>query len=692
LFLALLWGAVGEARSARADDVLSTYYPVANRALVNLEGYLSRHTTGEGWRGYLQLPELKAELAKGSAADHAVIARTLQLLSSGAPGVELPRFKELRIALSGVLATSPEHYSSWAGALSGNYKPLTDAEFQAAKRRLAAAVRKLDAYLTPGGENGKKWKSYLHWDELQKELAAGDMANVEKLYELMSLYTNGYDGLELSEFVNAGNALRHFADKLAVKQNPQASILHGQRMQQLAAALAELAKQPNATDPSSVGLLLGELDATGQVPELVSATRLAYARPNLLIKANSRIVGAGINNVVHDVSPLRDNIMGTSISGTTVTNGVVTVGLQKSVGRAYLDLHLTGNIHSQTVGYNGPAVIHASGNTQVDVHKPLWIDADGVTAGNARAWADTNTTFTGIGASSKHFRKLITKVATKRAYESKAQAEAVAAQHAEDRIEQRMNAQTADLISQGNRDLRVKLRAPLVRWGLYPQQIHFSSTPRFLQIESLTADSYQLAATLPPPPVPAANSAPELFVQMHESLVNNAAATVLGGRTLDKEQVEKMLKRSTGKIPAELNDEDNRDWSISFESEKPITLQFTDGGFKVVIRGTEFTNGENMYPAMNIGASYKFVPNGKGIQADRQGELEIFPPDFKPGDQLSVPQQTLRRILERRFGKLFKPTLQGEGLELPGRWKQAGKLYVNQVLSEQGWLQLGWRG
>jgi hypothetical protein len=74
--------------------------------------------------------------------------------------------------------------------------------------------------------------------------------------------------------------------------------------------------------------------------------------------------------------------------------------------------------------------------------------------------------------------------------------------------------------------------------------------------------------------------------------------------------------------------------------------------------------------------------------------LEIYPPDFKPGeDQLSSSQQSLKTILERRFSKIFKPELPDKptaGLEPGGRWKTLGTLPLVALSADDGWLSLGW--
>jgi hypothetical protein len=48
-------------------------------------------------------------------------------------------------------------------------------------------------------------------------------------------------------------------------------------------------------------------------------------------------------------------------------------------------------------------------------------------------------------------------------------------------------------------------------------------------------------------------------------------------------------------------------------------------------------------------------------------------------------------LLEKRFAKIFEPEILAQGLELPGKWKAAGKLMPIQVVCRDGWLTIGWK-
>jgi hypothetical protein len=353
---------------------------------------------------------------------------------------------------------------------------------------------------------------------------------------------------------------------------------------------------------------------------------------------------------------------------------------------------MTGTAYSTTVGYNGPAVIHSSGVTGLAARKRLVLDQFGLRAYPAASNARTRTTVTGLGINAKFLKNMIRKIANKRIYESKAQAEAIAGRRAESRLNTRMDSQSLDLIAQGNRDFWAKFRNPLLRVGAFPEQLSFSSWGDRLMVRATRADGYQLGATTPPPPAPTTDVA----VRFHESTVDNFAATVLAGRTVTRDEMNRLMKNMTGKIPPELQDEEGRDWSITFSPERPIELDIDDGAVRVTIRSEEFTSGETVYDTpMNISAHYGLERNDRGgLRALRKGELEIYPPGFRPGvDQLSSSQQSLKTVLERRFTKLFKPEIPDKptaGLELAGRWNKLGTLPVAALEADGGWLTVGW--
>jgi hypothetical protein len=574
----------------------------------------------------------------------------------------------------------------------GAYRPITQADVNRRRGELLAAADRLDRYLQTGGQNGNNWKRFLRWEQMRAELARGPSADLDALNEIHLLYLSGHVGFEMPIYADAGKALRRYIDALENFNNPEAQSHYEARIDALADDVEAYLASPAIADTHRAGMILGELAASSQAPQVIQAVRQQISHPNVLIDASEQFIAAGIEDPVNDVGPVTDVILGTRISGTAHTVGIVNAELGNSSRNAAIDILMMGTAYSNTVGYNGPAVIHSSGVTGLAGRKRLVLDEFGLRAYPAASNALTRTTVTGIGVNAKFLKNMIQKIATKRVYESKSQAEAIAGRHAQTRLNTRMDAQAVNLIAQGNRDFWAKFRNPLLRVGAFPEQIHFSSWNDRLMIRAMRADTYQLGATTPPPAAPSTDVA----VRFHESTVDNFGSTVLAGRTVTRDEMNRLMKNMTGKIPPELQDEEGRDWSITFSAERPVELAIDDGAVRVTIRGEEFTSGETVYDTpMNISAQYGLERNDRGgLRAVRKGELEIYPPDFKPGvDQLSSSQQSLKTVLERRFTKLFKPEIPDKptaGLELGGRWKKLGSLPVAALEAEGGWLTVGW--
>src|SRR5690606_36307090 len=103
------------------------------------------------------------------------------------------------------------------------------------------------------------------------------------------------------------------------------------------------------------------------------------------------------------------------------------------------------------------------------------------------------------------------------------------------------------------------------------------------------------------------------------------------------------------------------------------------------------TSGDREFGAMNISATYRLETKDGAARLVRVGDLLILPPIFDPGrDRLTAGQIALVRILQRRFGRLFQEEIAGEGLELPGRWKELGTLKLVELQSDRGWLNVSW--
>ena len=669
---------------ASSAPLLAAESPVAvKEALSDLDAWLGTGTAAKGWSDYLNLPALRAELDKGQDANLATIEGVESKLNSGASGLELARFR----ALSEAVAAWTDHLAiRQAPSLSqatldaqSKFKPITAEEVAASKFALEEATAKLAQYLS-NGANSENWKKYLRFDELQTQLKA-EKPDLTVLADIYYLFTADQVGLEMPIFSGVADTLERYVNDVAA-QDEKLQEQFNEQLKGLAATLDEYAKAPTADLAADIGGRLGWLANRRQVPALIDAIRQELSRPNLFVIASERLVGAGIAQPVDEVTPVRDYILGTSISGTGHMVGNVTAELVPSETSATIDTMLKGTVQSRTVGVNGPATIHSNGTTALAGRKRIVLASDGFLVYPSTAAANTNTQVTGIGGSG-----IVQRVASRRVGEQKGQAERIAADHAADRVRGRLDKQVNDQLAEANKNFQARFREPLMRRRALPE-LAFRTTAEELLVNVLAAGRNQIAAPVAPPEL---HSGGDLGAQVHESAINNFATILVGGVTLEEEELQKKVIDIRGSLPDSLKSDEQRDpWSITFARNQPVTVKLKDGTIEITVRGQRYTSGDQDFRAMNVTARYKAEltePNElgiHGIKLIRQGDLEIVPPG-EPR-RLSGREITLRTLLEKRFGKLFETEIVYDELVLPGRWRQAGLLDPRQLDIKDGWL------
>lgn len=614
----------------------------------------------------------------------------LLLVACMAPNIHaatptLPSQSATRVPARLTAATLP----SAAELLVTEFEPVGQVEVSDAARGTLAAIDRLNRYLGGQGTNGNRWKQYLTLGDLQGELAEAN-PDVTKLLEARRRFEVENPDLARAVFSEVRRELERYLEMalLASDERRQADL--SDRVARLPALLERYRTYATPNDAWELGSTLAQLEDVGRMMPLVSSVRQLHSYPNLYSRVSEDVLSAGIGDPVDRTEPVVDCILGTYITGWARTCGATGFDLVPSRDNAIFDVTFNGVANSRTVGRNGPATIYSRGRTALSGRKRTILDESGIRELPAEGHARTNTTITGISVNRGGLLGgFIQRIASRRASQSKAQAEAIAGQHAEVRLERRLDQEGALATTKANRDYRERLN----RWkreGVYPQQLKFSSTSEHLLVKALEASRDQLGAPTAPIEVP---GQADVALQVHESLPNNLADTLLAGRTLTDDELRERLADWFGEVPEEFRlDPEEEPWSITFADEQPVTVEFRRGGFTIAIRGDRFTSGDNDYAAMNITARYKLNPGQQQFSATRVGELEIFPPGFDPnGDQtLSARQQALRRLLERRLGKIFTPEMTGEGFVLPGRLKNAGTLPLSFADARSGWIALGW--
>jgi len=571
------------------------------------------------------------------------------------------------------------------------FRPVPEGRLVTAAAKLREALGPLDRLLarSPSGEN---WKTYLDWPALQQQAGSASKADVATLRRLFGRLDAGENGLEMPQFAAVRRAVGSYLEAADTATNPQAADVYSQRLEKLAAAVAAGAASgtPEPLDP--VGPLLARLEDSGQAPGAVARIRGAVNRPNLFLEVDESLLGSGVNRAVDEVAPINDTLLGTRVRGTGVTSGLVYLDFVPTDDRATVDLTLDATNHSDTKGSQGPVTVHTLGTTKVGARKRLLIDDRQIVSLPVEAHASTDTRTAGIGVSSKFGKRLIRKIASKKIAQMRPQAEAIAEDRARDRVREQFEGQTMGPIAQAARDYQTKFRKPLMERGWYPEMLHLNTSSSRLHVTARKALADQIAAFTAPPAV---DPDAVLSARVHESMVNNSAEITLGGRTITQQFVEEQLKKNNVAVPAELqNEADQPPWSITFAKRRPVELDVEDNRVKFTVRGSNYTSGDREFDAMDIWATYRIEPGHPGVRLVRDGDVQIYPPGFVPGggEKLNVQQTSLRRILQKRFNKVFKEVVDVEPLKLPGELAKAGPLPIEQLdARKDGWVAAGWR-
>ena len=658
-------------------------------ALDDLNRWLEAGEKYEDWGKYLKSDELKTQFGKGTEADVPTVVDILGQYAGDAPGLELPRFVRVRRALENWLGTlSPQVDQLPAACLAAKttFVPVTEADVKRANAILASAVGLLDARLKAKGAVADGWRKYLEWDVVQAHLASEDAPDLAALNEIHARYASGHDGLGLAWFADVRHSLRRYLMAAQAVDNPELKTNYEALLDNLAGSLEAYGKNPTPDDAVAIGSALGWLNDTRQGRWLVPVIRHRLCYRNMFVQMSAKMVEASAARSVEETAPIEDNIMGTSIRGTGRMKGKVTVELAPSPRRAVIDNLFHGTIWTNSIGYNQSVRAYATGISRVAARKRVFID-------DRRMWdlptvskATANTTINRIEASSS----MVQRIAWQRATEQKAQAEQIAAGRMQDRVNRRLDEQSAESLAQSNRNYQRRFRKPLLDRRLFPQKLLFSTTKEALFIAALAASPAQLGSPTAPPPV---DGKPDAAVRVHESMINNLTAGALAGNILTEKRFEQIITDLFGSVPERLQpEEDAEPWSIRFADQQPISVHFAEGGFTMTIRGSSYTSGDNGYPGMNVTATYKIEKTDEGPKAIRQGKLEIFPPGFEPGDgvKLSARQQVIRSLLERRFGKIFDEQMSADKLALPEGWETKGELSLAQWQSYSGWMVISW--
>lgn len=597
-----------------------------------------------------------------------------------------------------------DDFSQVAENAKAAFKPLDEADLDAARTELARRVIDAEQLLRGTRNQGADWMEYLQWDGIQKQLNADSEPDLAAARETLRLLGSGVEGLEKPSLQAVGDALENY---ISIASFAPAPPERQQRSFELAVdGLVELLADEDRLESARgsyeaerrLAILAGLESKEGGL-SFTDEVRNRYGRPNLIVEVEESFLNRLAARPVADRAPVSDVILGTRIRGTGLTCGQVQVSTLPSHDRAKLLFQLSGTTRTNTVGVNGPVSIRSTGNTRFNASKVVELDDRTFRVLPASAAATTRTQTQdvnkiggGLGS------RIVESIARKRVAQSKSQAEAIASNRAEARIEARLNEQLDQEIVDARRRYDKAITKPLRRRRATPRYLAQRTTSGSLLIEAVQADEGQLAAEDTPP---AAVTAP-LSARVHQTAVDNLLDSYLGGATLRRDSVDEatqinIAKPSWLKLKAKEPEEGTefKPWILTLRDRRPISVEFTGGRIKAIIHADRIEVGDKNYDDWDLIAEYTpSIVEGEW-RLIREGEIDVFPSRFNPArdKNLTSAEVGLRNNLAKALNdqEAFPESVKIDPIDLTERPGPIDFLSLRGLSIDGGWLAIGWQ-
>jgi hypothetical protein len=220
------------------------------------------------------------------------------------------------------------------------------------------------------------------------------------------------------------------------------------------------------------------------------------------------------------ISPVRDNVLGAEVYGTSRTVARTELGLVDNPNSAQANLLFKGTTAFNSTSYKGPVQIFAHGTTAFTSEKKIYFDGTDIRQSDPKITAHTNTITDGIGTDLPGLRRRIAlRIAGNREAESHALAEEIASDRTKRKVatafDQVVREQTA-MFGQRLREQYAKLP---IEGRFCVQTIQCSTTPDSLQIVVLgRGEDEPTYATAPA----ILKDNPDVELHIHSALVQKA--------------------------------------------------------------------------------------------------------------------------------------------------------------------------
>ncbi len=405
---------------------------------------------------------------------------------------------------------------------------------------------------------------------------------------------------------------------------------------------------------------------------LTEAMRLFYLNYNLRLMVDETLAQSLFNESRFESGFINEMVSHAKVTGCQWTNTDAWIDFKPSDYGIRFNLGLKGNIRAKTQGETHVATVYIAGRHGFRGHKEVLFDGYhflskpacvNVFARNCPTGAQT--CLSGVPLVGPFSENIAVKEARKQLPEADALTRRKIYQEAKPRFDR----EAAQNFTKAEHELETRVNGPLREQGLYPDVRQFTSTETDALIRSRTMESSELggSATFPIPLYPTHG----LMVQLHESLLNNAAQRFeLEGKTFTPEELQSYmqdkLERLTGRdvdlkgiLPDLSEDEGTEDSpkieTVTFHEEDAARFNIEGGAVILYLRIGLNLEGREPIPPQSIRVELYPTLDESGLHVTPGETIGVDAiDDVAPGDR--VEQIARANVMRAKMQDIFEPT------------------------------------
>ena len=445
-------------------------------------------------------------------------------------------------------------------------------------------------------------------------------------------------------------------------------------------------ESPDAANANAVSETLRFLEESNETEELTSLIRALLIQPNLKVRIRSEMIAPLFMRDIDEPVDVNENILGTWVRGSGQMTGKSNAAFVPNKDSAVIRVTLQGTLNTMTVGTNGPVRVHSNNTTAVTTVKDIALAKKSITTKPAATSAKQSSQISRVD----YLRRgpLVQIIAPNQIRERKpasdAESERLTRLRFNKRVDTAVDENVEPFAAKFGKMADMQGGGKSLRWDF--RQVF--TTDNELYVEAVAGNRYQLTTVTEPPAV---KSEAGLFLQLHESLADNAGACEWSGKTLVEEQVLAELKARFPKIfeNRKADDAGNEPSLAMTFSDRPVKMSFADNVIKATIETTDIERGGTVYPGMEIEFQFRIETAGGGFRLVAAEPPEVLPLGFdRENGRLSMGETTIRAIIMKKMERITETPIDCKESKLE---MQTGTKTVKPVhlSAANGWLSVG---